>query len=502
MSQRTIRPEVDDSAPGRDSTVDLGRKAARGGSVVYAGQITRIVLQTGSVVVLARLLSPSDYGLLAIVLAVVGVGEVFRDFGLSTAAVQARSLSQGQRSTLFWLNTGVGATLTLVLFIGSPVVAAIFHSPELTGIARALSFTFLLNGMSAQYRAHLLRELRFAATTGRDVAAQMVGVAVAIAAASLGAGYWALVAQQLVQGAVGFGVVALSARWLPRRPAALRTVRPMIQYGWNLAASQLVGYLNSNVDTLTVGVRFSPATLGLYSRGFQLLMKPLGQMRAPTSGVAVPILARLQDDRERCRRYVVLGQRMFGYTLIPVLAVVFAAAHPIVAIFLGHQWMSVAPIIAALACAGAFETLAYVGSWVYQARGLTPQLLRYSLVSLAIKVVCVVGGSQFGIVGVAIGYAMAPGLSWPLSLWRLGRLTSDVPTKQLWIGGARILGCAAAAGAAGRLVSDFTMHGHPLLQLVATAFAAALTYLLAFAVPAIRHDLRSVIMTAAKAVCR
>lgn len=499
-AQQDLPPQAVHEADRPSGTGSLGRTAARGASVVYAGQGLRIVLQVVSVSVLARLLSPSDYGLIAIVVAVVGVGEIFRDFGLSTAAIQAPALSRHQRATLFWLNTGIGAVLTLIVFFGAPVIAMIFGYDQLVGIARALSFTFLINGMMAQYRASLVRRLRFKATTFSDLTAQFVGIAAAFVAAILGAGYWALVLQQLVQAGIGLLILVLLSRWLPSKPAPIAEVRPMINYGWNLAGSQLIGYLNSNIDTLVISLRFNAASLGLYNRGFQLLMRPLNQMRGPTNNVAVPVLARVQDDVERSNSYVLRGQLVLGYTLVPILALAFAAATPAVALFLGPGWSSVAPIIAALAVAGAFETLAYVGSWVYQARGLTPQLLRYTLISLAIKVACVLIGSNFGIVGVAIGYAVAPGIGWPISLWWLARFT-PYPRNKLWAGAGRILACAVPAAIVGRLVIDLWVPALPsLLQILIAAAGVGLVYLVGCLIGPIRRDVVSVLSLARKAV--
>jgi O-antigen/teichoic acid export membrane protein len=499
----TLRSDTDDDADSEklDVTVGLGRRAARGASAIYAGQALRMALQVVSVSVLARLLTPHDYGLLAIVLAVVGVGEIFRDFGLSSAAVQAPELRAGQRSTLFWMNAGIGAVLTVIAFFGAPLVAKIFGYPQLTGIMHALAFTFLINGMMAQYRASLIRTMRFTAISVVDLSSQAAGAAIAILAALSGAGYWSLVTQQLGQGIFALAMVVLMCRWLPLHPVGLSRIRPMIHYGWNLAGSQLVGYLSSNVDTLTISFRFGATQLGLYNRGFQLLMKPLGQMRGPTNGIAVPILSRLHADPERSNSYVVRGQLLLGYVVVPVMALTFAAAVPIVRIFLGPDWSAVAPVIAALAAAGTFETLAYVGSWVYQARGLTPQLLRFTVVTLMIKVVCVLVGSNYGVTGVAIGYAVAPALAWPLSIWWLSRLT-PLPRTKLWAGAGRVLCCAVPAALAGRLVVDQLSSTSAIVQLLFGAATVAAVYLLALTVRPIRRDVAAVLAVAGKAVHR
>jgi len=275
----------------------------------------------------------------------------------------------------------------------------------------------------------------------------------------------------------------------------------MVNYGWNLAGSQLISYLNSNVDTLTISLRFGAAPLGLYNRGFQLLMKPLGQMRGPTNNIAVPVLSRLQHDIVRSNSYVVRGQLAFGYTLVPVMAVAFAGATPIVSVFLGAQWSAAAPVVAALAVAGSFETLAYVGSWVYQARGLTPHLLRYSLISLSIKIICVLTGSLFGVTGVAVGYAVAPGLAWPLSIWWLSRLT-DLPVRRLWAGAGRIVACAVPAALLGRVSVELTSSLPAIVQLVAASLTVLAGYLLALTIRPIRNDVFAVLAVARKAIHR
>src|SRR5690606_37178292 len=152
-----------------------GRRTARGASTVMFGQVARIGLQLASVVVLARLLTPSDYGLFAIVLAVAGLGEILRDFGLSSAAVQAASLTDRQRDQLFWVNSAIGAGLGLVVAGSSPLFARLLGHDELIGMLAVMSVTFVLNGMAAQYRADLNRRMRFAALVVGEVAAQVLG---------------------------------------------------------------------------------------------------------------------------------------------------------------------------------------------------------------------------------------------------------------------------------------------------------------------------------------
>lgn len=469
----------DDGAP-------LGQRAARGALVTIGAQGARMVIQFASVVVLSRLLSPHDYGLVAMVLAIIGVGEILRDFGLSSAAVQAQSLSSAQRSTLFWLNTAIGLALALVIVAAAPLIAAFYGSPQLVDVARALAPTFLLNGMATQYRASLVRDLRFASLARVDITAAATSLAIATTAALAGLGYWALVAQQLGQALVLFALLAFAARWLPGLPRRSTQVRGLVRFGGNVVASQLIGYVANNIDSVVIGARFGAAPLGIYSRAFQLLMTPLNQVRSPLTSVALPVLSRLSADAVRFSSFVELGQLALGYTLVAGLGVVIGTAEPLTVLLLGDQWLEAAPILRLLAIAATFQTLAFVGYWVYLARDLTRDLVRFSLVSAVIRIACILVGSQWGVIGVAWGYAIAPCLTWPISLWWLSRRTT-IPVARLYAGAGRILvGVTGGAAAAWAVASIFDL---PIARVGLGALALVAWYALLALVPAIRRDL-------------
>ena len=416
----------------------LARTAARGAAFTVGSQLFKLVLQLTSVVVLSRLLSPGDYGLVAIVLVVVAFGETFRDFGLSSASIQARELSSRQRDNLFWVNAGVGLVLTLIVFFAAGLIAAISRSNEVVHVAQALSLTFLFNGLASQYRASLLRSLRFRAVAVIDVLAGTFALAVAIVAALLGAEYWALVAQQL--GQITFALVGavVAARWLPRLPSREGDIRSFLHFGWHLVGSQLIAYASSNVDTLIVGLRFGTVQLGFYNRAFQLVMTPVNQIRGPMTTVALPVLSRLQDARERFNEYLVVGQLGLSYPTCLGLGAVAVLADPVIRVALGPQWDQSAPLLRLLATSAMFQTLAFVAYWVYASRGLGRSLFRYSIVSAAVRIACIVIGSQWGVVGVAFGFMIGPAINWPISIFWLSRVT-DIPTRRIYYAAGRVL---------------------------------------------------------------
>jgi PST family polysaccharide transporter len=304
------------------------------------------------------------------------------------------------------------------------------------------------------------------------VAGQAVGAGAAIALAWAGAGYWALVAQQLTQGAVALAVVAAAAGWWPGPPRRAPGLGPVLRLGGQLMGTQLVHYASNNVDTVTIGLRFDPTALGLYNRGFQLLMTPLNQVRSPATTVALPVLSRLHDDPERFDDYLRRAQLALGLTLVTGLGVVAGAAGPLVELLLGPSWTQVAPILALLAVAGGAQTLAFVGFWVYVSRGLGAQLFRFTMVTSGLRLVCVLGGSAWGVVGVAAGYALAACLEWPVSLWWLSRVT-DFPARSLAHGALRIVGCAVPAGLAALLTASLTGSLPVAVAVLASLLAGA-----------------------------
>jgi O-antigen/teichoic acid export membrane protein len=493
MSTGTDRSEGHETTAqrhGSSGVADLGRRAARGGVVVIIGQAARISVQVATVMVMARLLTPRDYGLVAMVMSVMAVANLVRDLGLSTAAIQAESLSKAQQHNLFWINTGVGGLLSVLALVAAPVIAWIYGEPALAPVATALAGVFFLNGMATQYRADLNRRMRFGRLMVADVTAPLLGLPVAAVMAVHGAEYWALVGQQLVQYSTGLVMVALMAGWLPGRPRRGVPMTGFLRFGWALVGSQLVNYVANNVDSLMIGIRLGAVSLGTYNRAYQLLMNPLSQVRGPTTTVALPVLSRLRHDTRAFQRFVERGQVALGYTIVTGLGVLIGASAPICAVFLGPRW-DVAPVFALLAVAGAFDLLAYVGYWVYLAEGLMPDLLRYTFVAAAIKVVCVVGGSWWGITGVAAGYALAPALCWPLSLWWLTKHAS-VSVRPLYAGAGRIIGVTTLIAIAARAGVAVVPATAPVAVAAGVGLlAGAGAYVgLALVVPAVSRDVR------------
>ncbi|UZN04124.1 lipopolysaccharide biosynthesis protein [Cellulomonas sp. S1-8] len=472
--------------------VSLGTSASRGAAVTLVGQGARIALLLAGVVVLARLLSPHDYGLLAMVMAITGIAEVVRDFGLGSAAVQARTLSRGQRTNLFWLSAGIGLALGLLVLATSPLLAAFYDEPLLQGVAAALSVTFVINGVMTQYKADLQRRLKFGWLTGLELGGQVVGLTTAIALAVAGAGFWALVAQQIVQLGSQLVLLLVVCRWLPGRWARDEPVGELVSFGANLVGGQMLAYGANNIDSVVIGSTLGAGPLGLYNRAFQLLVLPLYQINAPITRVALPVLSRLVDDPPRYRQFLLTGQTAMLNLVSAILAFAAAQAPAVVLVALGPRWQETAGLFQVLSIAGFFTMAGYACYWVYLSQGLTKQHLRLSLVTRPLQIALIVAGAQWGLYGVAWAYTVSVVLQWPANLWWLRRV-SDAPVGQIWRNGARtvlVYGWALLASAAATrwLVPGTTWAA---LGVGALALVVALA-LAALVVPPYRRDLLTV----------
>jgi len=467
---------------------ELAATAARGTATTLGAQLVRLVVQLGSVLVLARLLVPADFGLVAMVTAVIGVAELFRDLGLSAAAIQAPSLSKDERSNLFWANTGLGLACALVAAASTPLLVALYGEPRLGPVVPVLSCVFVVSGLNSQYRASLTRELRFGALAAADVSAQVAGAATAIGLAAAGAGLWALVAQQLVVAATSLAVNLWHARWLPGRPRRDVPIRRFLRFGWGYLGSQTLMYATSNVDSVVLGATWGKVELGFYSRAFQILMVPLNQIQAPLTRVALPVLSRVQEDTARLARYVGKAQLVVCYVTTLVLALAAALAEPAVAVLFGPGWEPVAPMLALLAVGGVFRSAASVAYWTYLARGETGALFRLQLWTRPLMIGLVAAGAPWGGRGVAAGFALANAGYWLVSLRDVARRTGLPVRPFLAKAVLAMLGVALpvafAAWGASLLATS------PVARLALGLAAAGLVLAgLAALVPTVRRDL-------------
>ncbi len=411
---------------------NLKGRTVRGGAVTIVAQGCRFALHLGSVVVLARLLTPSDFGLIAMVTAVLNFVTVSSDLGLTMATIQKPDIDHNQVSTLFWINTGIGLLLSLLVAALAPAVAAFYREPRLTTITIALGGTIFLHGLVAQHGALLRRHLRFFAVSLVTVIGEAVAVAAAICAALLGAGYWSLVVLQVVPAVVMLVGIWIAVPWRPGLPRKGTGVRSMITFGGNLTGFNFVNYFANNTDNVLIGRFIGPAALGLYARAYNLMLMPVGQLIRPVTSVVTPSLSRLVGDPERYRRYYTRMDLLLAAVIMPAGGFIAAMGNELILFMLGPQWEAAGAMFRVFGIAMIALPPSYMNGTLFVSQGRGRDMFRWSWISTGIIVTSIVLGLRWGAFGVAVSFTLATvAVQTPLQFWYVGR-SGPVSQRDIW----------------------------------------------------------------------
>jgi O-antigen/teichoic acid export membrane protein len=397
---------------------DLKERTIRGGVARMGGQGANFLLRLGSLMVLARLLGPKDFGLVGMVTAFTGVLNLFRDFGLSSAAIQRTTVTKEQVSTLFWINILVGTLLGLLTVGMAPAIAAFYHEPRLFGVTAVLAAGFVFNAVGVQHSALLQREMRFTALAVINTVALIVSGVIAIGGAEAGYGYWALVAMTVTLPIVSTAGFWLTAGWVPGMPQRGAGVRSMMRFGGILTLYGLVGYIASNFEKVLLGRFWGADVIGIYGRSYQLVNLPTDNLNSAVGEVAFPALSRLQDDPTRLKSYFLKGYSLVLALTLPITSACALFADDVIYVLLGPKWKEAAPIFRLLSPTILVFAIAAPLSWLLSAIGRVGRLLKMTLVISPIMIVGDVLGLRYGPRGVAFAYS-AVMLLWvaPLIAW-------------------------------------------------------------------------------------
>jgi O-antigen/teichoic acid export membrane protein len=386
--------------------VHLKRKSIDGGIITILAQSGKFLLGLAGVAVLARLLTPEDYGLVAMVAPITGFIGLFKDLGLSMATVQKEDITHAQVNTLFWINVALALVLTVICACLSPLAGMFYGDRRTIGIMLASAAVFVFSGLTAQHQALLNRQMRFGTLATIEIITVACSIAIGIATAFLGWGYWALVAIGFGGGLVNCIAVWHYSAWRPSFPKAGAEVGEMLRFGSSLTGSQVCGYISGNFDKLLIGKSLGAPSLGMYGRAFQLLVMPLQMVFTPISGVLVPVLSRLVGQPERYRSMVRQAADLMLMATTPLGAISIVAADPIVFIFLGPRWVEVADIFRALSLVAIAIPMNNLCVTVLQSSGRADVLLRWGFKSMLISLASILIGLHWGMEGIAYSWAL------------------------------------------------------------------------------------------------
>lgn len=466
------------------------RKSVGHGAVVTAmAQSVRVATQIVSVIVLSRLLSPQDFGVVAMCAPVLAFIALFQDFGLTQATIQKTGIRHEEVNYLFWVNVAVSAALACVLAGAAPLVAAFYGEPRVTGLVAAFGLQIMAYGLGAQHLALLTRRMQFARLAAIDVASAVLGLAVSIAWTFIDRSYWALFAGTLTSAVLPTLCYWASSQWRPGLPRKVDGISELINFGAGITGFNFANFFARNLDNVLIGKYWGEAQLGLYDRAYKLLLFPLTQITNPLSKVMVPALSRLTDEPGRYRSAYLRVMPLILLVALPGVAFATAMSDILIPFVLGEQWRESSAIFLALGFAGLLQPLNNPAGWLFISQGRSGDFMRWGIVTAVTSVLAFVIGLPYGALGVAIAYAISEYLRTPF-LWLYVGKSGPLQAHHVFRAATPFVLGAHLALATVWFAKPFLPQQHIVAMAVAVVLSYAVTIVIALAFAAGREALQ------------
>lgn len=469
---------------------DINGRVMRGAGFQFLGIALRTVVTIGSTAILARVLTPADFGYVAMATVVTELAALFANFGFANLLIQKRVINRLQLDTIFWASIAVGLLLTLTVFVASFFAGLLFIDPHVGDLLRVLSINFGLSGLTSVSWVVLARLMRFRVEFWMQVATLLLRTTVAVGFAKAGFGAWSLVLGGIA-GSLAQAVLAFVA--VPYRPR-LRFNASLLSSSWRTSSSYFGGgllyYANMNVDLFLIGRTLGPTPLGYYQNARSLTDEIRARIAMPLQHVLFPAFSALQHDRERMQQLVLRSARILAAVVVPVGFGVSAMAQDLVPLLYGPNWLDMVPVMSLFGISASLRAATASGSPLFNASDKVNLAFKYNLIGTGLTIAAVAFALPFGVNAVAM--AVAAATLYSLVVFRIALGLIGLGSRAMW----QILGLPlVAAGVMWLTIYGVRLGlGHWILSLgtrfVAHVLGGALVYLIALNLlsPTYRHD--------------
>ena len=390
---------------------ELRRLAVRGAVTTVSASGLALASQVVSTVILARLLTPADFGVVTMVTTFSLLLVSFGLNGFTEAVIQFEEIDHQTASNLFWINLGAASALGIGFVAAGSLLARFYHNPLVTQVATCLSVGIVISAASVMHLAFLKRALRFGGVSGNDLIGRALNTAVAVVLAWMGWGYWALVAGIIAQQvSISIGAWCL-CHWIPGPPRSTNKTGAMVRFAAKVYGQFTVGYVALNIDNLLVGWKFNAVALGFYKKAFDLFALTASQLTSPLNNVALASLSRVNQERALFQRWLANSLGMVAFVGMAASADLTLVGRDVVRVVLGSKWSESGRIFEIFGPGiGAMLLCSTVG-WIHLSLGKPGRWLRWSVVQLIITLVLFLAALPWGPAGVAG--------AWSISYWAL-----------------------------------------------------------------------------------
>ena len=393
----------------------------------FSGQAIQFILG----IILARLLDPSDFGLIGMLAIFMAVSEAIIDSGFGNALIQKKDRNQEDYSTVFYFNSIVGVVLYIIMFISAPIIAQFYELPILTDVTRVLSLNLIINSFMIVQNVRLTIELNFRLQTKIRVTSNLVAGSIAVYLAYNGYGVWSLVLQTVLAQFFICILLWLVAKWRPSLSFSKRSFQRLFAFGSNLLITGLYGPIFNNLNTLIIGKAYSPISLGYYTRAYHFAQFPSFNISQIISRVSFPILSSIQDDDIRLRNaYRQLIKNTY-FIVFPMMIGLAIVAESLVRLLLSDKWIECVALLQILSLSLAFYPICSYNINLLLVKGKSGLHLRLDLIKKAFSIVVLIITITFGIKAICYGMIASALFSWVVTAYYSGRLINLTLYRQI-----------------------------------------------------------------------
>lgn len=354
-------------------------------------------------IILARLLMPEDYGVIALITIFTTILQVFVDSGLGTALIQKKDADDLDFSSVFYFNFAVCLILYVGMFVAAPHIAAFYNDITLTPLIRVVSLTLLISGVKNIQQAYVSRNLLFKrfffATLGGTLFSAVLGIAMAY----MGKGVWALVVQQLSNAVVDTMILWMTVRWRPKKLFSWWRLKGLLAYGWKLLASSLLDTVYNNIRSLVIGKMYSPADLAYYNKGQQFPTLIITNINTSIDSVLLPVMSSVQEEKDRVKSMTRKSIQMSSYIIWPMMIGLAVCAAPLISLLLTDKWLPCVPYVRIFCVVYAFHPIHTANLNAIKAMGRSDVFLKLEIIKKIIGLGMIMATMSYGAMAMATG---------------------------------------------------------------------------------------------------
>lgn len=395
----------------------MGDKVMSGVLFTGSSQAVKVLTQIISVVLLARLISPENFGIMAMTGPVFGFITLFTDLGFGQALTQKKEVTHDDVNALFWINFGVSLVVALIVIAVAPLAGAFYHEESVTYLLIAMSALILFGTLGSIHGAITYRRMEFGRLAVLDTIGAVGGLLASIAWTFVSPTFWALYVGMVVSSLLPVITLWLTVRWLPTKPGGFAQVKSLLHFGAGVTSFNVFNYLARNLDNVLIGQKWGGVPLGLYDRAYKLLLYPLQNVTGPLSKVMLPALSRLHGDPDRYRAAFNKALALTLLATVPAVALLLVSADVLIPFVLGDEWLGVIPIFKVLAICAFIQMLNNPTGWLFLSQARTKAMSIWGLVTAITSIIAFFIGLPYGPVGVAAAYAVSEYIRTPALWW-------------------------------------------------------------------------------------